>query len=141
MGGEESEVSADTQTVLLEAANFEQLGVLRSGERLHMRSESQTRWEKGVAPELAEPAANYATQLLGELTGARWDRPRRREGGLRAAARHPAPSGPRRGGRRHSDRGHRPAQRLIRLGFDVDPEWNFDTPYWRARDVNARSTS
>ena len=72
MGGEESEVSADTHTVLLEAANFEQLGVLRSGERLRMRSESQTRWEKGVAPELAEPAANYATQLLVELAGARW---------------------------------------------------------------------
>ena len=58
--------------MLLEAANFEQLGVLRSGERLHMRSESQTRWEKGVAPELAEPAANHATQLLLELAGARW---------------------------------------------------------------------
>src|SRR5205814_9578501 len=69
MGGEDSEVSAETTTVLLEAANFEQLGVLRSGERLHMRSESQTRWEKGVAPELAGPAADYATQLLGELTG------------------------------------------------------------------------
>ena len=46
--------------------------MLRSGERLHMRSESQTRWEKGVAPELAEPAANYATELLVELAGARW---------------------------------------------------------------------
>ena len=62
----------DARHVLLEAANFEQLGVLRSGERLHMRSEAQTRWEKGVAPELAEPAANHATELLLELTGARW---------------------------------------------------------------------
>src|SRR5215204_5409871 len=57
MGGEDSEVTEDAQTVLLEAANFEQLGVLRSGERLRMRSESQTRWEKGVSPELAGPAA------------------------------------------------------------------------------------
>src|SRR4051794_11445833 len=72
MGGEETEVSPETTSVLLEAANFEQLGVLRSGERLHMRSEAQTRWEKGVAPELAEPAANHATQLLLELTGGRW---------------------------------------------------------------------
>ncbi|MFL6015724.1 MAG: phenylalanine--tRNA ligase subunit beta, partial [Gaiellaceae bacterium] len=72
MGGEESEVSAETQTVLLEAANFGQLGVLRSGERLHLRSESQTRWEKGVAPELAEPAAKHATELIGQLAGARW---------------------------------------------------------------------
>src|SRR5205823_4251707 len=72
MGGEESEVTPGTTNVLLEAANFEQLGVLRSGERLHMRSESQTRWEKGVAPELAERAANHATELLLELSGARW---------------------------------------------------------------------
>src|SRR5262249_10200569 len=72
MGGEDTEVTPETRTVLLEAANFEQLGVLRSGERLHMRSEAQTRWEKGVAPELAEPAANHATQLLVELAGGRW---------------------------------------------------------------------
>jgi phenylalanyl-tRNA synthetase beta chain len=135
MGGEESEVSADTQTVLLEAANFEQLGVLRSGERLHMRSESQTRWEKGVAPELAEPAANYATQLLGELTGARWtghadvkaefsERPVIR---LRTARAEEVVGIP------IEDTDQR--VRLIRLGFDVGPEWNVDTPFWRGRDV------
>jgi len=33
--------------VLLEAANFDPLTVLRSGERHRMRTESQTRWEKG----------------------------------------------------------------------------------------------
>jgi phenylalanyl-tRNA synthetase beta chain len=135
MGGEESEVLADTQTVLLEAANFEQLGVLRSGERLHMRSESQTRWEKGVAPELAEPAANYATQLLAELADARWtghadvkaefsERPviRLRPSRAQEVVGIPIEEADQR-------------QRLIRLGFEVDPEWNVDTPYWRARDV------
>ena len=104
MGGEESEVSADTQTVLLEAANFEQLGVLRSGERLRMRSESQTRWEKGVAPELAEPAANYATQAARRARGRALDRPRRRQGGLPGTRRDQPSSRTRRGGRRHSDR-------------------------------------
>ncbi len=135
MGGEESEVSADTRTVLLEAANFEQLGVLRSGERLHMRSESQTRWEKGVAPELAEPAANYATQLLGELTAARWtghadvkaEFPERPVIRLRQARAQEVVGIP----IEETDQ----RERLIRLGFDVDPEWNIDTPYWRARDV------
>src|SRR5215204_1942456 len=72
MGGEDSEVTSETRNVLLEAANFEQLGVLRTGERLHMRSESQTRWEKGVSPELAGQAAVYATELLADLAGARW---------------------------------------------------------------------
>jgi phenylalanyl-tRNA synthetase beta chain len=135
MGGEESEVSADTQTVLLEAANFEQLGVLRTGERLHMRSESQTRWEKGVAPELAEPAANHATQLLVELAGTSWTghtdvkadfparpvirlRPARAEEVVGIAIAEPEQR-----------------ERLIRLGFGVDEQWNVGTPYWRARDV------
>ena len=72
MGGENTEVSATTTSVLLEAANFEPLTILRSGERQRMRSESQTRWEKGVDAELAGPAARYASQLLVELAGARW---------------------------------------------------------------------
>jgi phenylalanyl-tRNA synthetase beta chain len=135
MGGEESEVSAGTTTVLLEAANFEPLGVLRSGERLHMRSESQTRWEKGVAPELAEPAANHATELLAELAGARWTahadvkadflerpsihlRPARAERVVGI----PIPEDEQR-------------VRLTRLGFVADDSWNVDAPYWRARDV------
>ena len=72
MGGENTEVSEGTTTVLLEAANFDPLTVLRSGERHHMRTESQTRWEKGVDPQLAGPAMRYASQLLAELSGARW---------------------------------------------------------------------
>ncbi|MFL6066969.1 MAG: phenylalanine--tRNA ligase subunit beta [Gaiellaceae bacterium] len=135
MGGEESEVSAETQTVLLEAANFEQLGVLQSGERLHMRSESQTRWEKGVAPELAEAAANHATELVVQLTGARWtghtdvktDFPERPVIQLRPARAEevvgiPIDETDQRG-------------RLTRLGFGVDDGWTVRTPYWRARDV------
>jgi phenylalanyl-tRNA synthetase beta chain len=135
MGGEESEVSAETHTVLLEAANFEQLGVLRSGERLHMRSDAQTRWEKGVGPELAEPAANHATQLLVELAGARWtghtdvkaDFPERPVIRLR----------PPRAGEVVGisiDEGDQ-RTRLARLGFAVDERWNVGAPYWRARDV------
>ncbi len=135
MGGEQSEVSADTATVLLEAANFEQLGVLRSGERLHMRSESQARWEKGVAPELAEPAANYATQLLVELAGARWtghadvkaDFPERPVIRLRPPCAEEVVGIP------VAEDDQR--TRLTRLGFDVDEQWNVGPPYWRARDV------
>ena len=72
MGGENTEVSAATTSVVLETANFEPLTVLRSGERHHMRSESQTRWEKGVDYHLAPIAASYATELFAELAGARW---------------------------------------------------------------------
>jgi phenylalanyl-tRNA synthetase beta chain len=135
MGGQETEVSPETRTVLLEAANFEQLGVLRSGERLHMRSEAQTRWEKGVSPVLAEQAAVYATELLVELAGARWT------GHTDVAAELPPPPTIR-------FRPERPEQvvgipfpeseqrdRLERLGFDVADDWTVTTPPWRAKDV------
>jgi phenylalanyl-tRNA synthetase beta chain len=135
MGGEETEVSAGTQTVLLEAANFEQLGVLQSGERLRVRSEAQTRWEKGVAPELAGQAAAYATELIVELCGARWTgetdvkapvperpvlqlRPERAEQVVGI----PVPADEQR-------------RRLTRLGFDVTDDWTVRVPPWRARDV------
>jgi phenylalanyl-tRNA synthetase beta chain len=72
MGGENTEVSDATTSVGLETANFEPLTVIKSGERHRMRSEAQTRWEKGVDPEAAALAATYASQLLAELAGARW---------------------------------------------------------------------
>jgi len=72
MGGAETEVSETTTSVLLEAANFEPVGILRSSERLALRTEGSNRWEKGVDPYLAGPAATLATQLLVELADARW---------------------------------------------------------------------
>ena len=71
MGGEESEVTDETSEVLLEAANFEPLGILRTSERLALRTAGSNRWEKGVDPYLAETAAVLASRLLVDLTGAR----------------------------------------------------------------------
>ena len=70
MGGLESEVAEDTTEVLLEAANFEPIGVLKTSERLALRTEGSNRWEKGVDPHAAEPAAVLASRLLVDLTGA-----------------------------------------------------------------------
>ena len=72
MGGEETEIGEDTTTVLLEAANFEPYGIYLSSERLRLRTEGSNRWEKGVDPHLAGPAADLATQLILELAGASW---------------------------------------------------------------------
>jgi phenylalanyl-tRNA synthetase beta chain len=72
MGGEETEVSEKTKNVLLEAANFEPIGILRSSERHALRTEGSNRWEKGVDPYVAGQAATYASQLIVELSGARW---------------------------------------------------------------------
>src|SRR5207249_1665973 len=72
MGGAETEIGDASTTVLLEAANFEPYSIFRTSERLRLRTEGSSRWEKGVDPHLAGPAANLATDLILELTGARW---------------------------------------------------------------------
>jgi phenylalanyl-tRNA synthetase beta chain len=135
MGGESTEVSGSTTSIVLETANFEPLTVLRSGERHRMRSEAQTRWEKGVDPVAAAHAARYASQLLVELAGARWTGESEVSGDL--------PSPPvlayRPGyaseaiGLELSDAEQR--ERLERLGFSVSGTWEVTVPSWRARDV------
>jgi hypothetical protein len=57
--------------VLLEAANFEPIGILKTSERLGLRTAGSNRWEKGVDPYLAEPAAMLASRLIVDLAGAR----------------------------------------------------------------------
>ena len=93
MGGEDSEVTDSTTEVLLEAANFEPLGILRSSERLALRTAGSNRWEKGVDPYLAEPAAILASRLLVDLAGARMTGARRRPCGVAGATRRSLPSG------------------------------------------------
>jgi phenylalanyl-tRNA synthetase beta chain len=72
MGGLDTEVRESTTNVLLEAANFEPVGILQSSERHALRTEGSNRWEKGVDPYLAPEAARLATQLIVELSDTRW---------------------------------------------------------------------
>jgi len=69
MGGSDSEVSAATRTVLLEAATFNGPSVRRTAQRLKMRTEASTRFEKGLSGDLPALAARRAVQLLVELAG------------------------------------------------------------------------
>jgi phenylalanyl-tRNA synthetase beta chain len=134
MGGEETEIGEQTTAVLLESANFEPYGIYRSSERLRLRTEGSNRWEKGVDPYLAEPAAELATGLLLDLTGARWtgnadvhaglpERPVVRYRPERADAVTGIPTPP---GEQHA--------LLERLGFDRRGD-DVVVPTWRARDV------
>jgi phenylalanyl-tRNA synthetase beta chain len=135
MGGEKSEISDATTELLLEAANFEPIGILRTSDRLALRTAGSNRWEKGVDPYLAEPAAKLASRMIVELGGARMTGRADVHDGL------PAPPAVR----------FRPsrADHLIGLalapdeqkailegfGFSVTPEWDVTVPTWRARDV------
>jgi phenylalanyl-tRNA synthetase beta chain len=135
LGGENTEVSERTTSVVLETANFEPLTVIRSGERHRTRSEAQTRWEKGIDPEAASLAAAYASQLLVELAGARWTG----ETEVRAEPSPPAVVAYRPQYASDSVGLDIPEdeqrERLQRLGFHVDGDWHVRVPSWRARDV------
>src|SRR5215211_4538256 len=133
MGGEETEVTEQTTTVLLEAANFEPYGLLRSSERLKLRTEGSNRWEKGVDPHLAPQAAALATELILELADAEWvgrtdvyedlpERPRVEVRPNRASEVVGLEIPP-----------DEQSEILRRIGFDVDGA--VTVPTWRARDV------
>ena len=135
LGGEDSEVTQSTREVLLEAANFEPLGILRSSERLGLRTAGSNRWEKGVDPYAAEDAAVLASRLLVDLAGAR----------LTGHADVHAELPPRpivrlRPGRASQVIGVEvPADEQLKtlegFGFEISGEWEITVPTWRARDV------
>jgi len=50
MGGQNTEISATTTTVALEAAYFEPVGIMKSVQRLGLRSEASARNERGIDP-------------------------------------------------------------------------------------------
>ncbi|MET0557685.1 MAG: phenylalanine--tRNA ligase subunit beta [Solirubrobacterales bacterium] len=71
MGGQVSEVSADTTRVLLEVANWNGTNILRTSRLLGLRSEASARFEKQLHPDLCMRAQRIASRLLVELCGAR----------------------------------------------------------------------
>jgi phenylalanyl-tRNA synthetase beta chain len=135
MGGLDTEVRESTTNVLLEAANFEPVGILQSSERHSLRTEGSNRWEKGVDPYLAPHAATFATELIVELSDARWvgdvdvkgDLPEppvvhfRSERASAVAAIEIDPK--------------KQLALLRRLGFEGGGNGEITVPTWRARDV------
>lgn len=69
MGGENSEVSADTVDVLLESACFDPVSIRRTAGRLKMSTESSYRFERGVDPQGIPRALERAARLILELAG------------------------------------------------------------------------
>jgi phenylalanyl-tRNA synthetase beta chain len=134
MGGEDSEVRDDSTDLLLEAANFNALDVLRASRRLRLRTESSTRWEKATDPYAAEQAAILATELLVAHCGARWTGHVDVHGGLpeRPVVRLRPELADRLSGLTIPV--EEQVERLQRLGFEVEGE-QVTVPTWRANDV------
>jgi phenylalanyl-tRNA synthetase beta chain len=69
MGGQHSEVTAQTTTILLEAARFEPLVVRKAARALAMKSDSSYRFERGIDRTLPRRASLRAAKLMGEFAG------------------------------------------------------------------------
>jgi len=69
MGGQTSEVSAETTDVLLESAYFTRSGVLLAARRLDLHTEASHRFERGTDPEACPGAAARCAALMARWTG------------------------------------------------------------------------
>ncbi len=69
MGGEDSEISASTQTVLLESAWFEPISVRRTAKAQGLHTEASHRFERGADIEMAPRALERAAAMIAELAG------------------------------------------------------------------------
>ena len=71
MGGGNSEITADSSTVLLESAVFNPVSVRKTARRLGLSSEASYRFERGVDQMGNTYAMNRAAALMAELSGGR----------------------------------------------------------------------
>ena len=69
MGGKQTEVTAQTTNILLEAAYFDPPTIRKTSKRYRMATESAYRFERGTDRERLTVALNRAAQLIHELAG------------------------------------------------------------------------
>ncbi len=69
MGGLDSEITQDTTTVALEAALFDPLAIRLTSKKFNLRSESSSRFEKGINQAAISEACDAAAAMIAELAG------------------------------------------------------------------------
>ena len=67
MGGENSMITDDVQTMLFEAACFDGTNIRKSSKKIGLRTDASGKFEKGLDPNNAEAAIDRACQLIEEL--------------------------------------------------------------------------
>ncbi len=151
MGGQETEVDDSTQNIVLEAALFEPIFIRRSARAQGVRTESSTRYERGVNFSQLETACQRAIDLMLELAGGtpttqsiadtRPDLAQAIE--LRLDRLHQVLGNVQLGNQLGNDIGVIPTEDirsiLTRLGFAIEPQtentWRVTVPPYRARDI------
>ncbi|MEI6222562.1 MAG: phenylalanine--tRNA ligase subunit beta [bacterium] len=69
MGGLETEVDSQTTSILLEAAHFDGIAVRKGAEKIGLRTEASSRFEKGTDIRLVPSAIWRAAAMIQELAG------------------------------------------------------------------------
>ncbi|MFB2404216.1 phenylalanine--tRNA ligase subunit beta [Staphylococcus aureus] len=64
MGGDFSEVKEQTSNIVIKGAIFDPVSIRHTSRRLNLRSESSSRFEKGIATEFVDEAVDRACYLL-----------------------------------------------------------------------------
>ena len=67
MGGENSMITDNVQTMLFEAACFDGTNIRKSSKKVGLRTDASGKFEKGLDPNNAEDAINRACQLIEEM--------------------------------------------------------------------------
>lgn len=67
MGGENTEISSSTNTIILEAASFNHANIRNTRTATGLQSEATNRFEKGLSPDITAAAINRACDLIKEL--------------------------------------------------------------------------
>lgn len=67
MGGENSMITDDVQTMLLEAACFDGVNIRKSSKKVGLRTDASGKFEKGLDPNQAKEAMDRACQLVVEM--------------------------------------------------------------------------
>ncbi|MEI6596590.1 MAG: phenylalanine--tRNA ligase subunit beta [bacterium] len=67
MGGANSEINNQTNSIIIEAANFNFNSVRKTAQKLSLRTEASMRFEKGLDPNLCELGLARAVELIMEI--------------------------------------------------------------------------
>lgn len=70
MGGYDTQVTADTKTIVFEAANWNMYNIRQTSRDLGIRTDASTRFEKGLSPYFTEVGIKAATKLLLDISQA-----------------------------------------------------------------------
>ena len=68
MGGQNSQITDNTKSILIESANFDASSIRKTSSRLGLRTDSSSRFEKSLDPNLASDAIYRSIELVKKLS-------------------------------------------------------------------------